>query len=138
MPHIQALISDSDYSVLPISIVGAHRFYAAITNFLSLIAYWCSAFVAMLLIEHLYFRKNNFANYDLDAWNVPGRLPPGFAAVGSGLLSFALVIPCVSQVWFTGPIAKTTGDLGFEIALLLNFITYPPLRWLEIRYTGHL
>ncbi|KAF8189306.1 hypothetical protein BJ912DRAFT_377421 [Pholiota molesta] len=124
--------------VLPISIVGAHRFYAAITNFLSLIAYWCSAFVAMLLIEHLYFRKNNFANYDLDAWNVPKRLPPGFAAVGSGLLSFALVIPCVSQVWFTGPIAKTTGDLGFEVALLLNFITYPPLRWLEIRYTGHL
>ncbi|KAF8954889.1 purine-cytosine permease [Flammula alnicola] len=124
--------------VLPISIVGAHRFYAAVTNFLSLIGYWCSAFVVMILIEHLYFRSNKFTNYDSEAWNVPSRLPLGLAAVGSGVLSFALVIPCVSQVWFTGPIAKTTGDLGFEVAFVLNAILYPPLRWLEIRFTGRL
>ena len=123
------------FSVLPISIVGAHRFYVAITNFLSLIGYWCSAFVAILTVEHIYFRKNKFASYDPEIWNVPSRLPLGCAALGSGLLSFGLVIPCVSQVWFTGPIAKTTGDLGFEIAFVLNLLLYPPLRLLETKYS---
>lgn len=124
------------FSVLPISIVGAHRFYAAITNFLGLIAYWCSAFAAILLVEHLYFRSGRFANYDINSWNVPGKLPPGIAALASGFVSFALIIPCVSQVWFTGPIAKTTGDLGFEVAFVVNLILFPPLRALERKYTG--
>ncbi|KDR72650.1 hypothetical protein GALMADRAFT_126262 [Galerina marginata CBS 339.88] len=124
--------------VLPISIVGAHRFDAAITNFLGLIGYWASAYVIILIIEHVYFRSNKFSNYDIDAWNTPGRLPWGLGAMGAGVLSFALVIPCVSQVWFTGPIAKKTGDLGFEIALVLSAILYPPMRWLEIKWQGHL
>ena len=62
-------------------------------------------------------------------------------------------------MWYTGPLGKAAGaeygaDLGFEVgiikqclynnALMLHFqlafgfsgIVYPPLRWLEIRYTG--
>ncbi len=89
----------------------------------------------MLIVEHTYFRKNRFENYDPEIWNVPSRLPLGCAALGSGFLSFGLVIPCVSQVWFTGPIAKITGDLGFEVAFVLNLVLYPPLRWLEIKYS---
>ena len=102
---------------------------------MSLIGYWCFAYVAILIVEHIYFRKNNFANYNPEIWDVPSRLPLGCAALGSGILSFGLVIPCVSQVWFTGPIAKTTGDLGFEVAFILNLILYPPLRLLEIKYS---
>ncbi|KAF8898130.1 NCS cytosine-purine permease [Gymnopilus junonius] len=124
--------------VLPLSIVGAHRFDAAITNFLGLIGYWASAYVIVLIIEHVYFRSNKFSNYDLDVWNDPKRLPWGLGALGAGILSFALVIPCMSQVWFTGPIAKKTGDLGFEVALVLSGILYPPIRWLEIKLMGHL
>ncbi|PPQ80372.1 hypothetical protein CVT26_008273 [Gymnopilus dilepis] len=124
--------------VLPLAIVGAHRFDAAITNFLGLIGYWASAYVIILLIEHFYFRSNKFSNYDLDIWNDPKRLPWGLAALGAGVLSFALVIPCMSQVWFTGPLAKKTGDLGFEVALVLSGILYPPLRWLEIKSMGHI
>ncbi|PPQ97102.1 hypothetical protein CVT26_001007 [Gymnopilus dilepis] len=124
--------------VLPLAIVGAHRFDAAITNFLGLIGYWASAYVIILLIEHVYFRSNKFSNYDLDIWNDPKRLPWGLGALGAGVLSFALVIPCMSQVWFTGPLAKKTGDLGFEVALVLSGILYPPMRLLEIKLMGHL
>lgn len=94
--------------------------------------------MVVLIIEHVYFRSNKFSNYNLDDWNDPKRLPWGLGALGAGVLSFALVIPCMSQVWFTGPIAKKTGDLGFEVALVLSGILYPPIRWLEIKLMGHL
>lgn len=124
--------------MLPIAIVGAHKFDAAITNFLGLIGYWASVYVIELIIEHVWFRHNNFDNYDREAWNTPNRLPWGLGALGAGFLSFGLVVPCMSQVWFTGPIARHTGDLGFEIALVISAILYPPIRWLEIRLMGHL
>ncbi|KAJ3508559.1 hypothetical protein NLJ89_g5692 [Agrocybe chaxingu] len=122
--------------VLPLSIVGSHRFYTAITNILGLMGYWTSVFVVVLIIEHLYFRSNSFGNYDPDAWDQPKRLPPGLAALGTGILSFGLIVPCISQVWFLGPIAERAGDIGFEVALGLSAVLYPPLRWAELRRFG--
>ena len=92
----------------------------------------------ILLIEHFYFRSNKFSNYDPGIWNDPKRLPWGLAALGAGVLSFSLVIPCMSHAWFTGPLGKKTGDLGFEVAFVLSGILYPPMRWLEIKLMGHL
>ncbi|KAG1801269.1 permease for cytosine/purines, uracil, thiamine, allantoin-domain-containing protein [Suillus variegatus] len=119
---------------LPLSIVGAHRFYAALTDFLSLIGYWASAYGAILLVEHHYFRKGDFSTYDHAIWNVPGRLPWGAAALTAGILSFALIIPCMNQVWYQGPIGITSGDIGFEIAFPLAALLYIPLRKLELKY----
>jgi purine-cytosine permease-like protein len=123
--------------VIPISIVGAHRFYDTITNFLGLIGYWASAFIAIIILEHLVIRHNNPAEYDLHDWDAPRRLPSGIAALAAGIASFGLVIPCMSQVWFTGPIAKTTGDIGFEVAFGVSAVLYLPFRLLEIRILGH-
>ncbi|EDQ98144.1 NCS cytosine-purine permease [Laccaria bicolor S238N-H82] len=123
--------------VIPISIVGAHRFYDTIINFLGLIGYWASAFIAIIILEHLVIRHNNPAEYDLDDWDAPRRLPSGIAALAAGIASFGLVIPCMSQVWFTGPIAKTTGDIGFEVAFGVSAVLYLPFRLLEIRILGH-
>ncbi|KAF4616321.1 hypothetical protein D9613_008493 [Agrocybe pediades] len=122
--------------VLPIAIVGAHKLDVAITNVLSLLGYWVSAFVSAVILEHLYFRSGNFRNYDRQAWNDPRRLPWGLGALGSSVLAFGLVIPCMSQVWFTGPLARVTGDLGFEVALVLTAVLYIPLRYLEISLQG--
>jgi purine-cytosine permease-like protein len=58
------------------------------------------------LMEHFYFRKGNFALYDIQFWNVPSRLPLGAAALGSCILSFGLVIPSMNQVLYTGDIAR--------------------------------
>ncbi|KAF8157054.1 NCS cytosine-purine permease [Crassisporium funariophilum] len=122
--------------VVPISIVGAHRFYATLINFLSLIGYWASAYVAIVLIEHLYFRKNDPARYDQNSWDVPKRLPSGIAAIAAGVASFGLVIPSMHQVWFTGPIAHATGDIGFEVAFAVTAVLYLPFRWAEIKWRG--
>ena len=123
-------------SVVPLSIVGAHRFYDALVNFLGLIGYWSAAFCGIVTVEHLYFRKGNYSSYDHAIYERADLLPIGVAAMASGILSFGLVIPCMAQVWWTGPIAKTTGDIGFEVALVLSALLYVPLRTLEKRLVG--
>ena len=95
-------------------------------------ATWLSA----TLIEHFYFRKGNFALYDIQSWNVPPQLPLGVAALGSCILSFALVIPSMNQVLYTGPIARKTGDIGFEVATVVTALLYLPLRQFEKRWRG--
>jgi purine-cytosine permease-like protein len=134
--------------------VGQHKFYVTLSNFLGIIGYWAGnslepsrswtsgliappgTWVSAVCVEHLYFRKGNFAHYDLQAWNVPSQLPLGAAALSACALSFALVIPSMSQVWYTGPIARTTGDIGFEMAVAVTTLLYIPLRHLEKRWRG--
>ncbi|KAI9510190.1 NCS cytosine-purine permease [Russula earlei] len=122
--------------VIVLAIVGQHRFYSALSNFLGIIGYWAGAWVAAICVEHLYFRKGDFSLYDIQYWNVPSKLPLGAAALGASILSFALVIPSMSQVWYTGPIAHTTGDIGFEFAFALTALFYIPLRHVEKRVRG--
>lgn len=123
-------------SVIPVSIRAATDFFASLENFIAVISYWSAAMVAVLVTEHLVFRKGRYETYDHDAWNCASRLPLGIAAIASGALSFALVIPCMAQTWYVGPIAMTTGDLGFEMAFVVTGLLYLPLRSLEKKYTG--
>lgn len=116
--------------------MGAHRFYDALINFLSLIGYWASTFVAVVVVEHFVFRKGDASQYDISSWNKPGELPWGAAAVSAVIGSFGLVIPCMEQLWFVGPIGHITGDIGFEVAFALTAILYVPLRKLEIKVSG--
>jgi len=92
--------------------------------------------VSAVVLEHLYFRKGDFTRYDLRYWNVPSQLPLGGAALGASFLSLSLVIPSIDQVWYTGPIARKTGDLGLEFALIITAILYIPLRRLEKGWRG--
>lgn len=120
--------------MLPLAIAGSHKFYDALTNFLGIIGYWASAFVGVIITEHFVFRKGDFSKYDLSYWNKPGKLPPGIAALGACALSCALIVPSMDQVWFVGPIAKHTGDIGFEFAFAASAIFYVPLRHVELRF----
>ncbi|KAK5636222.1 hypothetical protein RRF57_011934 [Xylaria bambusicola] len=117
--------------LIPVSIRAAIDFFLSLQNFISLIAYWSAAFVAVVITEHVVFRKGLYDAYDHDAWNSASRLPWGAAALTASVLSFGLVVPSVAQVWFTGPIAKITGDIGFELAFVTTAILYLPLRALE-------
>ena len=92
--------------------------------------------MAAVCVEHLYFRKGDFARYDLQYWNVPSQLPLGVAAVGASVLSLSLVIPFMNQVWYTGPIGRKSGDLSLEAALTVTAVLYFPLRHVEKRWTG--
>lgn len=123
-------------SVIPLSIVGAHSFYATLSNFLGLIGYWASAYIAIVLEEHFIFRKGDMAYYNLADWNTPSKLPSGVAAIVAGMCGVGIAIPSMAQVWYTGPIAETTGDIGFELAFVVTMFVYPPLRLLEQRMRG--
>ncbi|EZF30985.1 hypothetical protein H101_05384 [Trichophyton interdigitale H6] len=119
--------------VIPVSIRAAVSFFVSLENFAAVISYWSATFVAIIAIEHVVFRKGDYASYDATIWNDAAALPSGVAAIAAGALSFALVVPCMLQTWFQGPIAKITGDIGFEVAMVLSGILYLPLRALEIK-----
>ncbi|KAG8691931.1 hypothetical protein FRC11_004860 [Ceratobasidium sp. 423] len=102
--------------LIPLAIVGSTKFEETLVDFLGLVGYWSSTFIAVVAVEHVVFRKSDWSAYDITHWNAPGRLPPGIAALGACVCSFGLIVPCMDQVWFTGPIAKTTGDIGFEVS----------------------
>jgi purine-cytosine permease-like protein len=124
--------------VIGVAIPASQSFFANLENFIGVIGYWSAAFVGVVLTEHLVFRKGSFTSYIKEdmAWDDGSKLPPGFAAFGAGVLCFALVIPCMSQIWFEGPIARKTGDIGLEIAIVLSALLYVPLRFWERKVFG--
>ncbi|KAI7976493.1 hypothetical protein EIK77_003308 [Talaromyces pinophilus] len=119
-----------------VGIKAAESFFDSLEDFLGIIGYWSAAFTGILLTEWFVFRNGKASSFDPRIWNSVRELPPGLAALTSFVLPFALVVPSMDQVWYVGPIAKVTGDLAFEFALVLGIMLYLPLRTLEIKWTG--
>ncbi|GAP90966.1 putative NCS1 family nucleobase:cation symporter-1 [Rosellinia necatrix] len=119
---------------IPVAIRAARSFFDSLQNFIYLIAYWSAAYVGVIGVEHFIFRNADPTSYIPEHWNQPSKLPTGISAILAASLSFALVVPSTSQAWYTGPIAATTGDIGFEVALTLSSILYVPIRWLELKW----
>jgi len=124
--------------MIPFAIKAAEEWEESLENFLAIIGYWAGCYDAVLIEELVVFRKMDYSAYDHSIWNVGNKLPTGIAALGAALISMALVVPGMAEAWYTGPIAETTGDIGFEMALVITGLFYFPLRWLEIKWQGHL
>ncbi|KAJ3578962.1 hypothetical protein NPX13_g1603 [Xylaria arbuscula] len=124
--------------MIPLSITAARAWEESLENFLAVIGYWAGFFDAVLIEEAIVFRRLDWESYDHSIWNVGRKLPSGVAALVASVLSLGLVIPGINEVWFVGPFAKTTGDIGFELAFFGTAVFYFPLRWLEIKWRGHL
>ena len=122
--------------VIPVSIYAYRDFYTSLNNFISLIAYWSAAFVGIIIADLLVIRRHDFSSFDSSIWASAKQLPLGVAAIVAGFSSVALIVPCMAEEWYTGPIAKTTGDIGFEVACALSAVVYIPLRMLEKKYSG--
>lgn len=112
----------------------------------------------IIFTEHYVFRKGNFANYDLDGWNDPKRLPIGIAAFTAFMLGvvawvLGMVETCVSThsapftfpsannpAGYTGPLGGLIGTYGGDVAnqaaFIVTGISYAPLRYLERKYVG--
>ena len=86
------------------------------------------------------FRKRDFANYDLDGWNDPNRLPLGIGASVAFCLGVVVWVMGMSETWYLGPLAKLIGDYGGDVAnefcFVVTIITYIPARYLELKYFG--
>ncbi|KAE9393074.1 hypothetical protein BT96DRAFT_959164 [Gymnopus androsaceus JB14] len=122
--------------VIPLGIVLSSTLFATLQDILSLIGYWTASFTAIVLCEHFVFRKDQYSQYKSEYWDNPSILPLGAAAVFSFLLSFAIIIPCMGQTLYTGPIARAgTGDIGLLVGFASAWIVYMFLRSVERRYT---
>jgi purine-cytosine permease-like protein len=124
--------------MIPMAIRAAEEWEESLTNFLAVIGYWAGCFDAVLIVELVVFRRMDYSTFDHAIWNVGRKLPPGIAAIGASMVSLGLVVPGMAAPWYTGPIAETTGDIGFEVAFVVTAISYVPFRWLEIKWRGHL
>lgn len=124
--------------IIGVAIEAAKSFFVNLENFLGVIGYWSAAFIGIVFTEHLLFRRGSFTSYIKDdaAWDDQKTLPPGFAAIGAAILCLGLLVPSMAQTWYTGPIGKKTGDIGFEVAFALSTVLYIPLRYLERRMSG--
>ncbi len=108
----------------------------SLENFLGVISYWGAIYVAIVGTEYLWFRGARPENLDPAIWDDGRQLPLGAAAVASVFIPFGLIVPCMSETWYTGPIAKTTGDIGFEAGFVVCVLSYLVLRTLEKRVMG--
>lgn len=127
-------------AILGLAVGGREQLNVYLQNFLSLLGYWCTQYFVILFSEHVIFRRMNFNNYDLDAWNDPKRLPIGIAAaVAFGIGIIAWVMGMV-ETWYVGPlgklIGKDGGDIANEFTFVITALVYIPARALEKRIIG--
>lgn len=126
--------------ILLLGLIGRDHLLAVLQNFLSLLGYWETAYFTIVFSEHFFFRGRSLANYDLDAWDTPSRLPIGFAGLGAFLCGAAGWIVGMDETYYVGPLSKMIGsyggDIGNELALVFTAVSYIPLRKLELMYTG--
>lgn len=122
------------------AIAGRAHLAEIFTNFLALMGYWVSIWIAILLEEHLIFRKWRGLGWSWDAWDDHRKLPVGLAALVAFLVGWAGSILSMAQVWYIGPFAAQVGEYGGDMGNYVGFawagIVFPGLRWLELRHYG--
>lgn len=126
--------------ILLLGIAGRNQLLAVLENFLSLLGYWNTSFFVILFTEHYYFRKGSLANYDLDAWDTPSKMPVGYAGLTAFLCGAAGWIVGMVETYYVGALAAKIGayggDIANELALVFTAVSYLPLRTLELKYVG--
>ncbi len=127
-------------AILGLAIGGREQLSVYLQNFLSLLGYWSTQYFVILFSEHVIFRKANFANYDLEGWNDPKRLPLGLAAGASFAIGIIAWVMGMVETWYVGPLGKLIGSSGGDIANEFTFIitalAFIPLRFLEKKIVG--
>lgn len=126
-------------AILGLALGGRQELNTYLQDFLSLLGYWCTSYMIILLEEHVIFRKGSFDNYDLEGWNDPSSLPHGIGAAIAFCLGVVAWCMGMDETWFVGPLAKLIGDGGDianEFTLVVTAISYLPARYLELKYFG--
>lgn len=123
--------------IIPVAIRVAAEFLPSLFNFVGIIGFWSSCFITVLALEHLVIRRGEMSAYNVDHWDKHKLLPTGIAALVASFCSLGLVIPGTAKTWYTGPIAKHSGDIGFEMAIVVTGLLYVPFRIFEKKFRGH-
>ena len=100
------------YTVL--ALAGRNSLAEIFTNFLALMGYWVSIWIAITLEEQFIFRRNR--GFDWTAWNHAEKLPTGTSALIAFLIGYVGAVLCMAQVWYIGPIAAEVGEYGADVS----------------------
>lgn len=135
---------------------GRNSLFAIFEDFLSIMGYWVTIFLVIVIEEDLIFRQDR--GYDWTAWADRSRLPIGLAALTAFLIGWVGAIVSMDQTWvstpfsmlslpylltslqFVGPIAKLIGEYGGDLGIWVGsgfaLLVFPPLRWIELKKIG--
>ncbi|KAL1856566.1 hypothetical protein Plec18167_007311 [Paecilomyces lecythidis] len=124
-----------------ISVACFYKFTEVMDNFMSMLSYFTSLYIGIILSEHWIYRTYLGGGYNMDDYAIPQRLPVSYAAAFAFCCGAAGAAVGMSQAWYTGPIAKLVdqqfpGDLGFELSFAFAFTGHAMTRWIELRYMG--
>ncbi|CAJ2501435.1 Uu.00g042880.m01.CDS01 [Anthostomella pinea] len=125
--------------VIAIALAGRDHLLAVLQNLLALLGYWNTSFFVILFTEHIVFRKRNIANYDLEGWNDPSRLPIGIAAGTAFIVGVVGWILGMVTTWYIGVAAAAIGgggDIGNQLTLMITLVIFLPLRYWERKKFG--
>lgn len=129
---IYILISEA--VLIPVAIIGAKKFYTTFVDILNVIGYWSSVFAAIILTEHVLFRRASFSEdqYPITTWASYTLLPSGIPAVVAFACGCGALVPFMSQAWYVGPVARHgSGDVGVYVGFVVGAITYALARGFE-------
>ena len=119
------------------SVAGRNNLFTIFMNFLPIMSYWICPWITIALEEHIIFHVIRGVPFDWTAWEDKKKLPIGAAALFAWLVGWAGAIIGMAQVWYHGPVAMAIGgyggDIGAWLAIAFAGITYPPLRYLELK-----
>ena len=122
------------------SVAGRNHLFNIFENFLPIMSYWVCPWLTIALEEHVLFHLLRGVAFDWSAWEDQKRLPVGAAALVAWLVGWAGAIIGMHQVWYQGPVAVKIGgyggDIGAWMAVAFVCVTYPPLRYLELKKWG--
>ena len=96
--------------------------------------------MSIVITEHYIFRQAKWSSYDtMNAWNKPkhANLARGYAALATFVSSIGLIVVCMSQPEWTGPIARAgTGDIAMLVSFGYSILAYLCARSFEVRGTA--
>ncbi|KAG1741435.1 cytosine-purine permease [Suillus paluster] len=124
----------SEGILIPMAVVGAKRFYTTVVDVLDIVGYWSSIFAAIILTEHVLFRRASFSEdqYPITTWASYALLPSGIPAVVAFVCAGGALVPFMSQAWYVGPVARQgSGDVGVFVGFVVGAITYALARSFE-------
>lgn len=122
------------------SVAGRNHLFNIFENFLPIMSYWVCPWITIALEEHLLFHVLRGVPFDWTAWEDKKKMPIGAAALFAWLVGWAGAIIGMDQVWYQGSVALKIGgyggDIGAWMSIAFACVTYPPLRYLELRKVG--
>lgn len=88
------------------ALAGRNHLAEIFTNFLALMGYWVSIWIAIMLEEHFIFRRRR--GFEWSQWDNQKHMPIGIAALVAFLIGWVGAVLSMAQVWYIGPFAAVS------------------------------